>query len=106
MTNEFTPKFDPAGKVVLVNGASRGIGRACALLRGSGGMIVGVRSAADGAELTAEIEGMGRRALAVRMNGMRRSLSACATGKDSSFAKLISRTARSKLFACAICRAG
>lgn len=26
MTNEFTPKFDLAGKVVLVTGASRGIG--------------------------------------------------------------------------------
>lgn len=28
MTNEFTPKFDLAGKVVLVTGASRGSGRA------------------------------------------------------------------------------
>lgn len=28
MTNEFTPKFDLAGKVVPVTGASRGIGRA------------------------------------------------------------------------------
>lgn len=70
MIAEFTPKFDLAGKVVLVTGASRGIGRACALAcAGSGAdMIVGVRSAADGAELVAEIERIGRRALAVRMD--------------------------------------
>src|ERR1700754_2234495 len=70
MTNEFTPKFDLAGKVVLVTGASRGIGRASALAcAGSGAdMIVGVRNSADGADLVAEIERMGRRALAVRMD--------------------------------------
>ena len=70
MTAEFTPKFDLTGKVVLVTGASRGIGRACALAcAGSGAdMIVGVRSETDGTELTAEIERMGRRALAVRMD--------------------------------------
>lgn len=67
---DFTPKFDLAGKVVLVTGASRGIGRACALAcAGSGAdMIVGVRSKADGAELVAEIERIGRRALAVQMD--------------------------------------
>jgi NAD(P)-dependent dehydrogenase (short-subunit alcohol dehydrogenase family) len=70
MTNEFTPKFDLADKVALVTGASRGIGRACALAcAGSGAdMIVGVRSAADGADITAEIERIGRRALAVQMD--------------------------------------
>ncbi|RWL19104.1 MAG: glucose 1-dehydrogenase [Mesorhizobium sp.] len=70
MTNEFTPKFDLADKVVLVTGASRGIGHACALAcAGSGAdMIVGVRSAADGADITAEIERIGRRALAVQMD--------------------------------------
>ncbi|TIW20157.1 MAG: 3-oxoacyl-ACP reductase FabG [Mesorhizobium sp.] len=67
---EFTPKFDLAGKVVLVTGASRGIGRACALgCAGSGAdMIVGVRSKSDGAELVGEIERLGRRALAVHMD--------------------------------------
>lgn len=67
---EFTPKFDLAGKVVLVTGASRGIGRACALgCAGSGAdMIVGVRNTKDGAELVAEIERLGRKALAVRMD--------------------------------------
>lgn len=70
MTNEFTPKFDLADKVVLVTGASRGIGHACALAcAGSGAdMIVGVRSGADGADITAEIERIGRRALAVQMD--------------------------------------
>lgn len=67
---EFTPRFDLAGKVVLVTGASRGIGRACALAcAGSGAdMIVGVRKARDGKELVAEIERIGRRALAVEMD--------------------------------------
>lgn len=67
---EFTPKFDLAGKVVLVTGASRGIGRACALgCAGSGAdMIVGVRNTKDGAELVGEIERLGRKALAVQMD--------------------------------------
>jgi NAD(P)-dependent dehydrogenase (short-subunit alcohol dehydrogenase family) len=68
--SEFTPSFDLAGKVVLVTGASRGIGRACALAcAGSGAdMIVGVRNKTDGAELVSEIERTGRRALAVQMD--------------------------------------
>ncbi|TPN80525.1 3-oxoacyl-ACP reductase FabG [Mesorhizobium sp. CU2] len=67
---EFTPKFDLNGKVVLVTGATRGIGRASALAcAGSGAdMVVGVRSVADGKALVAEIESMGRRALAVHMD--------------------------------------
>ncbi len=65
-----TPNFELTGKVVLVTGASRGIGRASALAcAGSGAdMIVGVRNAADGKALVAEIEAMGRRALAVEMD--------------------------------------
>ena len=67
---EFTPKFDLNGKVVLVTGATRGIGRASALAcAGSGAdMAVGVRNAADGKALVAEIERMGRKALAVHMD--------------------------------------
>jgi NAD(P)-dependent dehydrogenase (short-subunit alcohol dehydrogenase family) len=67
---EFTPSFDLAGKVVLVTGASRGIGRACALACAGAGadVIVGVRSKTDGAELVAEIERTGRRGLAVHMD--------------------------------------
>jgi len=70
VTASTTPSFDLTGKVVLVTGASRGLGRAAALAcAGSGAdMIVGVRKAADGAELVAEIEKLGRRALAVGMD--------------------------------------
>ena len=70
MAAEATPRFDLDGKVVLITGASRGIGRACALAcAGSGAdLIVGVRKAEDGEALKAEIEGYGRRALAVQMD--------------------------------------
>ena len=70
MVADTTPRFGLDGKIVLVTGASRGIGRAFALgCAGSGAdVIVGVRKAEDGAALVAEIEGLGRRALAVRMD--------------------------------------
>ena len=70
MTAPTTPSFDLTGKIVLVTGASRGIGRACALAcAGSGAdMIVGVRKPEDGKRLIAEIEALGRRALAVQMD--------------------------------------
>lgn len=65
-----TPNFELTGKIVLVTGATRGIGHACALAcAGSGAdMIVGVRNAADGRKLVADIEALGRRALAVEMD--------------------------------------
>jgi NAD(P)-dependent dehydrogenase (short-subunit alcohol dehydrogenase family) len=70
METDFTPKFNLDGKVALVTGAARGIGRACALAcAGSGAdMVVGVRNAADGAGLVTQIEDLGRRALAVEMD--------------------------------------
>ena len=70
MLTDTTPKFDLAGKTVLVTGASRGIGRACALACAGAGadMIVGVRKAEDGEGLKAEIERLGRRALPVEMD--------------------------------------
>lgn len=70
MTDEFTPKFSLDGKTVLVTGASRGIGRACALACASSGadVIAGVRNPNGCADLIAEIETLGRRALAVRMD--------------------------------------
>ena len=80
MVADTTPRFGLDGKIVLVTGASRGIGRACALgCAGSGAdVIVGVRKAEDGEALVAEIEGLGRRALG-GADGPHRSLAACAT---------------------------
>jgi NAD(P)-dependent dehydrogenase (short-subunit alcohol dehydrogenase family) len=70
MANATTPRFDLEGKTVLVTGASRGIGRAIALACAGAGadMIVGVRKAADGDALQAEIEGFGRKAVSVEMD--------------------------------------
>ena len=70
MPAETTPRFDLDGKIVLITGASRGSGRACALAcAGSGAdLIVGVRKPEDGEALRAEIERQGRRVLAVYMD--------------------------------------
>lgn len=66
----WTPRFDLQGKTVLVTGASRGIGRACALACGGSGadVAVGVRKQADGVALLGEIEATGQRAVAVEMD--------------------------------------
>jgi NAD(P)-dependent dehydrogenase (short-subunit alcohol dehydrogenase family) len=70
MVADTTPKFGLDGKIVLVTGASRGIGRACALgCAGAGAdVVVGVRKPVDGEALVGEIEQLGRRALAVEMD--------------------------------------
>ncbi len=70
MTDAFTPNFGLAGKTVLVTGASRGIGRACALACAAAGadVIAGVRDPHGCSDLIAEINGFGRRGLAVRMD--------------------------------------
>ena len=70
MSSVTTPDFSLAGRVALVTGASRGIGRACALACAGAGadVIAGVRNPDDGAKLVDEIRALGRRALAVRMD--------------------------------------
>ena len=64
------PRFDLHGQIALVTGAARGIGRACALALAHAGadVALGLRDVNTGAELAAEIEGMGRRALRLQMD--------------------------------------
>src|SRR5262245_11332393 len=69
---EAFPKFDLAGQTVLVTGAARGIGRACALACAQAGadVALGLRDAkaASGKQLVADIEALGRRALRLQMD--------------------------------------
>ena len=71
MAEEF-PRFDLAGKNVLVTGAARGLGRACALACAKAGadIALGLRdaAAASARALAAEIEGFGRRVLRLQMD--------------------------------------
>lgn len=64
------PNFSLDGKVALVTGAARGIGRACALACAAAGadVIIGVRNVEAVADLVAELESTGRRVLAVPMD--------------------------------------
>ena len=64
------PNFELTGKVALVTGAARGIGRACAIALAQAGadVVLGLRDARSVGSLPAVIEGLGRRALPVQMD--------------------------------------
>jgi NAD(P)-dependent dehydrogenase (short-subunit alcohol dehydrogenase family) len=64
------PDFTLGGRTALVTGAARGLGRAIALALADAGadVALGVRQAADGADLVAQIEAMGRRSMRVPMD--------------------------------------
>src|SRR2546423_6082778 len=70
------PRFDLAGRVALVTGAARGIGRGCAIALAQAGadLALGFRDAgsADARALVAAIGGLGRRAVALQMDVTRR----------------------------------
>ena len=62
--------FDLTGRAALVTGAARGLGRAIALALAAAGadVALGLREEASGAGLVAQIEALGRRALALQMD--------------------------------------
>jgi NAD(P)-dependent dehydrogenase (short-subunit alcohol dehydrogenase family) len=64
------PRFDLVGRTALVTGAARGLGRAISLALANAGadVALGLRNANTGAELVAEIQAMGRKALALQMD--------------------------------------
>jgi len=70
MMQKNAPDFSLAGKVTLVTGASRGIGRACALACAAAGsdIVLGVRDVSASAGLVAELEGTGRKVLPVELD--------------------------------------
>ncbi|WP_331371431.1 SDR family NAD(P)-dependent oxidoreductase [Sinorhizobium chiapasense] len=72
MANELkhAPDFSLKGKVTFVTGASRGIGRACALACAAAGsdIVLGLRDIAASAELIGDIRDMGRKVLPVRLD--------------------------------------
>lgn len=63
-----TPNFN--GKVALVTGAAKGIGRACALALAEAGadIVLGLRNKQEDDGLVREIENMGRKALPLQMD--------------------------------------
>src|SRR5262245_61567389 len=71
MTEQY-PRFDLSGQTVLVTGAARGLGRACALACAKAGadVALGLRDAksAPGQALAKEVAALGRRALPLQMD--------------------------------------
>ena len=65
-----SPRFDFSNQVALVTGAARGLGRTMALSLAEAGadVALGLRDRSTGAEVAAEIEALGRRALPLQMD--------------------------------------
>ncbi len=70
-----TSQFSLAGKVALVTGAARGIGRACALALAQAGadVVLGLRDRSTGQDVVQQIQQMGRKVLPVQMDVTRLS---------------------------------
>jgi NAD(P)-dependent dehydrogenase (short-subunit alcohol dehydrogenase family) len=68
MSENFAPDFSLLGKVAMVTGAGRGIGRACALACAAAGADIVAIVRDDGGDLGAAIEAQGRRALLLKLD--------------------------------------
>src|SRR5580765_2828466 len=64
------PRFDVTGKIALVTGAARGLGRACAIALAQAGadVALGYRDARADGGTTEAIRALGRRALPLQMD--------------------------------------
>jgi NAD(P)-dependent dehydrogenase (short-subunit alcohol dehydrogenase family) len=64
------PSFDLTGKVALITGAARGLGRACALAMANGGANIGLglRDIDSAKDLEDDIKSMGRKVIRLQMD--------------------------------------
>ena len=64
------PRFDVAGKIALVTGAARGLGRACAIALAQAGadVALGLRDARAGGDTADVIRALGRRVLPLQLD--------------------------------------
>ena len=69
MNNKYV-NFDLTGKIALITGAARGLGKACALALAEAGADIGLglRDTNSASELVEEIESMGRRVVKLQMD--------------------------------------